>query len=114
MTDLLKSAVKNLRRRRLRTFLTICSIAIGLTAVVLIFTISGYYQAIGKNTYANIISIGRGFVFQFIFTLALPPFIGTTGVFLSLPLAELITMMIIVAIIVIDRKNSSLELIENY
>lgn len=42
MTDLLKSAVKNLRRRRLRTFLTICSIAIGLTAVVLIFTISGY------------------------------------------------------------------------
>ena len=87
---------------------------IGSPAIGTIFTISGYYQAIGKNTYANIISIGRGFVFQFIFTLALPPFIGTTGVFLSLPLAELITMMIIVGIIVIDRKNSSLELIENY
>ena len=87
---------------------------IGSPAIGTIFTISGYYQAIGKNTYANIISIGRGFVFQFIFTLALPPFIGTTGVFLSLPLAELITMMIIVAIIIIDRKNSSLELIENY
>ena len=73
---------------------------IGSPAIGTIFTISGYYQAIGKNTYANIISIGRGFVFQFIFTLALPPFIGTIGVFLSLPLAELITIMIIVGIII--------------
>lgn len=42
MIELLKAAMKNLYRRRLRTFLTICSIAVGLTAVVIIFTISGY------------------------------------------------------------------------
>ena len=78
-----------------------------------IFTISGYYQAIGKNGYANIISIGRGFVFQFIFTIMLPPFIGTRGVFLSLPLAELITIVIMIGIIVVDKRKNNLEIIEN-
>lgn len=68
-----------------------------------IFTMSGYYQAIGKNVYANIISIGRGFVFQFLFTVILPPFVGVKGVFLSLPLAELITITIVAIIVVMER-----------
>ena len=66
---------------------------------------SGYFQATGKNIYANIVSIGRGFVFQFIFTLLLPPFIGVTGVFLSLPLAELITLIILGCILLIERRK---------
>lgn len=70
---------------------------------------SGYYQAIGKNIYANIISIGRGFVFQFIFTIVLPPFIGTVGVFLSLPLAELITLIILGSILIIEVRNNTIE-----
>ena len=72
-----------------------------LTLSLIHISMSGYYQAIGKNIYANIISIGRGFVFQFIFTIVLPPFIGTTGVFLSLPLAELITFIILGVIVLI-------------
>lgn len=87
---------------------------VGSPIIGTIFTISGYYQAIGKNIYANIISIGRGFVFQFIFTLILPPFIGTVGVFLSLPLAELITLIIIIGILTIETKNNNLEIIEKY
>lgn len=77
---------------------------IGSPIIGTIFTISGYFQAIGKNMYANIISIGRGFVFQFIFTLILPPFIGVTGVFLSLPLAEIITLIIIIVIIICENR----------
>ena len=74
---------------------------------------SGYYQAIGKNIYANIISIGRGFVIQFIFTVVLPPFIGTTGVFLSLPLAELITFIILGVIVLIESRKKSITLLKN-
>ena len=80
---------------------------IGSPIIGTIFTMSGYFQAIGKNVYANIISIGRGFVFQFLFTLILPPFIGVTGVFLSLPLAELITLIILVYIIFVESNKRS-------
>ena len=65
---------------------------------------SGYYQAIGKNIYANIISIGRGFVFQFIFTVVLPP---------SLPLAELITFIILGVIVLIESRKKSITLLKN-
>lgn len=82
---------------------------IGSPFIGTIFTMSGYYQAIGKNIYANIISIGRGFVFQFIFTIVLPPFIGTVGVFLSLPLAELITLIILGSILIIEVHNNTIE-----
>ena len=68
----------------------------------IIFTMSGYYQA-----------IGRGFVFQFIFTVVLPPFIGTTGVFLSLPLAELITFIILGVIVLIESRKKSITLLKN-
>lgn len=87
---------------------------IGSPIIGTIFTMSGYYQAIGKNIYANIISVGRGFVFQFIFTIILPPFIGTVGVFLSLPLAELITIIIILGILAIETRKSNLEIRESY
>ena len=86
---------------------------IGSPIIGIIFTMSGYYQAIGKNIYANIISIGRGFVFQFIFTIVLPHFIGTTGVFLSLPLAELITFIILGVIVLIESRKNSRNLLKN-
>lgn len=78
---------------------------IGSPIIGTIFTMSGYFQAIGKNVYANVISVGRGFVFQFLFTVILPPFIGVTGVFLSLPLAELITFIVLGIILVREKGN---------
>ena len=91
---------------------------LGSPVIGIIFAMSGYYQAIGKNIYANILSIGRGFLFQFILTMILPPIIGVRGVFLSLPLAELITLTILGMILTIEKyknhksfkyKNSNLE-----
>lgn len=91
---------------------------LGSPIIGVIFAMSGYYQAIGKNTYANILSIGRGFLFQFILTMILPPIIGVSGVFLSLPLAELITLTILGMILTIEKykkyksfrdQNSNLE-----
>ena len=69
---------------------------LGSPIIGIIFTMSGYYQAIGKNIQANILSVSRGLIFQFILTLALPPLIGVSGVFLSLPIAEILTLMILV------------------
>lgn len=80
---------------------------LGNPIIGIIFTMGAYYQAIGKNIYANIISIGRGFVFQCLFTLILPPFIGVSGVFLSLPIAEVLTVLLLIVILFIDRKQSS-------
>lgn len=76
---------------------------LGSPIIGMIFTMSGYYQAIGKNIHANILSISRGFVFQFILTLTLPPIIGVAGVFLSLPLAELLTIMILFVILLVEQ-----------
>ena len=64
---------------------------------------SGYYQAIGRNLNANLLSISRGFIFQFVLTITLPPIIGVAGVFLSLPLAELLTIMILVVILLVEQ-----------
>lgn len=91
---------------------------LGSPVIGVIFAMSGYYQAIGKNIYANILSVGRGFLFQFVLTMILPPIIGVRGVFLSLPLAELITLTILCMILTIEKykkhkssndQNSSLE-----
>ena len=43
----------------------------------------------------------------------LPPFIGTTGVFLSLPLAELITFIILGVIVLIESRKKSITLLKN-
>ncbi|MGL5328723.1 MAG: MATE family efflux transporter [Peptostreptococcaceae bacterium] len=84
---------------------------VGSPVIGTIFTMSGFYQATGKNIYANILSVGRGFVFQFAFTIILPPIIGVSGVFLSLPLAELITLVILGCILLIEKnkKDSNIE-----
>lgn len=78
---------------------------LGSPIIGIIFTMSGYYQAVGKNIQANVLSISRGFVFQFILTLALPPLIGVSGVFLSLPIAELLTLIVLVIMLLVKRPN---------
>lgn len=76
---------------------------LGSPIIGIIFTMSGYYQAIGRNLNANLLSISRGFIFQFVLTITLPPIIGVAGVFLSLPLAELLTIMILVVILLVEQ-----------
>ncbi|MGL5695314.1 MAG: MATE family efflux transporter [Peptostreptococcaceae bacterium] len=80
---------------------------LGTPIIGIIFTMSAFYQSIGNNGYANILSIGRGFVFQFIFTLILPPMMGVMGVFLSLPLAELLTLLVLIVILLIEKKKNN-------
>lgn len=83
---------------------------LGNPIIGIIFTMGAYYQSIGKNIYANMISIGRGFIFQCLFTLILPPFIGVSGVFLSLPIAEFLTVLLLIIILIVDKKQNNKSL----
>ncbi len=78
---------------------------LGNPIIGIIFTMGAYYQSIGKNIYANMVSIGRGFIFQCLFTIILPPFIGVKGVFLSLPIAEALTVIMLVLILIFDKNQ---------
>ncbi len=75
----------------------------------IVFTMGGYYQVMGKNLYSNILYISRGFVFQFILTLILPPVIGIWGIFLSLPVSEIITFLILGILVLIDRRKEKIN-----
>ena len=63
----------------------------------------GYYQSIERAHRATIITLLRGVVFMLIGFLALPHFFGVPGIWLAVPLAELLTFVYIVAIYLKDR-----------
>ena len=75
----------------------------------IVFTMGGYYQVMGKNIHANILSISRGFIFQFLLTIILPPVIGIWGIFLSLPISEFITLGILGVLVIRDKQVDTKE-----
>lgn len=63
----------------------------------------GYYQSIERAHRATIITLLRGVVFMLIGFLVLPRFFGVTGIWLAVPLAELLTFIYIIGIYLKDR-----------
>lgn len=57
-----------------------------------------YYQSIGKVKLALIITVTRSILLVVIFLLILPPFFGVNGIWLSVPLAEAITVLLVIYI----------------
>lgn len=55
---------------------------------------SGYFTALGDGLSSAIISIMRSLIFVVIFILILPKFIGVNGIWLTMPFAEVCTIMI--------------------
>ena len=55
--------------------------------------ISGYFTSIGNGKISAIISILRSLVFVTISVVVLPRFIGISGVWLSIPISELLTII---------------------
>lgn len=55
---------------------------------------SGYFTALGNGLFSAIISSLRSFILVVLFILLLPQFIGVTGVWLTMPLAEAITIVV--------------------
>ena len=59
----------------------------------------GYFQSIERMRVANLIMILRGVVLVAVCFVTLPPIIGTNGLWLAVPLAELITLVLTVALV---------------
>lgn len=63
----------------------------------------GYYQSIERGQRATIITLLRGVVFMLIGFFILPPLLGIPGIWLAVPLAELLTMLYIIGIYLKDH-----------
>lgn len=77
--------------------------AIGFIFFAINMTGIGYYQSIERGKRATIITLLRGVVFMLIGFLALPHILGVPGIWLAVPLAELLTTLYIMGIYLKDR-----------
>lgn len=69
--------------------------SIGFICFILNLSIIGYYQSIEKIKPATMFALLRGFIFLVPCYLWLPEIIGTKGIWLALPLSELLTTLAI-------------------
>ena len=79
--------------------------AVGFLFFVLNLVAIGYFQSIKKSTLAIIFSLLRGVFFLLPSFGILPQLLGTRGIWLALPLSELLTFVAIVLYVAANRKN---------
>ena len=79
--------------------------AVGFLFFVLNLVAIGYFQSIKKSTLAIIFSLLRGVFFLLPSFWILPQLLGTKGIWLALPLSELLTFVAIVLYVAASRKN---------
>lgn len=63
----------------------------------------GYYQSVERAQKATLITIFRGVIFLSVSFIVLPIFLGVKGIWLAVPLAEILTLLFIIGIYVKDR-----------
>ncbi|TCT13975.1 putative MATE family efflux protein [Natranaerovirga pectinivora] len=56
--------------------------------------LNNFYQAVLNPERALLISLLRGVILSLLFVFILPPFLGVTGIWLAMPLAETITLLV--------------------
>lgn len=66
----------------------------------------GYYQSIGKVLPATCFAMLRGFMFLIPSFILLPRALGAVGIWLALPLSEILTAVVIAAVFRIGRRHS--------
>ncbi|OON93746.1 MAG: MATE family efflux transporter [Candidatus Epulonipiscioides saccharophilum] len=82
--------------------------SLGTPAVGVVYTMSSYYQATNKTTYASIITLGRGLFLQAFFVLTLPIFFGVNGVFFGQAASDISALFLVLGLVCLDvrKKNS--------
>ncbi|MGL4946667.1 MAG: MATE family efflux transporter, partial [Cetobacterium sp.] len=68
-----------------------------------------YLQAMNKSLLANFISICRGIVFMGIGIMTLPKILGVNGIWLALPLADVLTFILTITIFKVLNINRNLK-----
>lgn len=80
--------------------------AIGYIFFALNMVCIGYFQSIERAQRATIITLLRGVVFMLIGFLVLPYFYGIPGIWLAVPLAEVLTLLYTIGLYLKDRSNT--------
>lgn len=81
--------------------------AISLIPVAINLLVIGYYQSVEQAKNANIVMIFRGYIFMIGCYAVVPALWGRTGAWLSTPLAECLTLLVVLAIFLYDRQKKS-------
>lgn len=72
---------------------------------------SGYFTSIGDARASIVIAASRGIVFIILGIIILPNLIGISGVWLTIPFAEIVTIIISIYLTKISSKNLEIEMI---
>ena len=72
----------------------------------------GYYQSIERAHRATVITLLRGILFMLVGFLVLPILLDVKGIWLAVPLAEVLTLLLIGAFICTKSRNRSLKFTE--
>ncbi|MEG2354016.1 MAG: MATE family efflux transporter [Clostridium sp.] len=102
--ELLISAFNNnpevvqLARKRLLMYLG------GVPVVGLVYTYANYYQATKRDVYANLVSMGRSFIYYLPATLILPKIIGVNGVFLAASVADYLAVATVIILVFLEKR----------
>ncbi|MEG0014545.1 MAG: MATE family efflux transporter [Cellulosilyticaceae bacterium] len=68
---------------------------LGSPFIGIVYTMGAYYQSIHRNLEANIVSIGRSFVLQILFSILLPIYMGVEGIFYAQPFSDICSIFIL-------------------
>ena len=67
------------------------------------------FQALGKGWKASVIFLSRQIVFFIPLLIILPDYFGISGVWLSMPVAELLTLIVIIALLVTEFRQLKVQ-----
>lgn len=85
----------------------------GVPVVGIVYTYANYYQATKRDFYANLVSMGRSFIYFFPATLILPTIIGVEGVFLAASVADYLAALTVLVLVFLEKKEEKKK-IHNY
>lgn len=72
---------------------------------------AGYFTAVGNSRAAIIIAASRGIIFILLGMAILPSLIGISGVWLTVPFSEIMTVLISVGLTKLSNRNLALEMV---
>ncbi len=72
---------------------------------------SGYFTSIGDALSSIIVAICRGMIFILLGITILPQFIGISGVWMTVPVAEVLTLLVVIFLFKKDNMKKDPELV---
>lgn len=81
---------------------SMCFLLIGINIFI-----SGYFTAIGSGTFSAIISICRAFIFVIILLPMLSKILGLAGIWVTVPIAELLTITLSIIFLILTRHKTT-------